>query len=98
MARRESPDARAVEVELTDAGEEIFEELLAARHAVLEDLLAPLAPESRDALEEALADLLAHLPSRREDAWRICRLCEHRVCRDEACPVGHAVDTLEAAG
>lgn len=95
MARNESPGGRTVDVELTEAGEAVFEELLALRREVLEELLEPVPADTREPLELALAALLASLPSRREDAWRICRQCEHRVCHGDGCPVGSAVDDRE---
>lgn len=98
VARGESADGRAVTLELTDTGEETFEELLAARRAVLEELLGPVQADAKESLERALAALLTSLPSTREDAWRICRLCEHRACRGEECPVGSAVDDREGVG
>lgn len=95
VIRRASPDRREVHLELAEGGEHLFEELLAARRAALRELLDPVPAPEREPLERALAALLAGLPSSREEAWQICRLCEHRACRGGNCPVGSAVDERE---
>lgn len=96
--RRVSPDAgREVHLELTRAGRGVFRHLLDARRAAMEELLRPVPEDVRAALEGSLAAVLETVPSRREDAWRICRLCEHDVCRGAGCPVGSAVDAVHPA-
>ena len=54
-------------------------------------LLENLPPDERACFARAAGLLLAQLPVSRVDAWRICRTCEHDVCRGTACPVGSAV-------
>lgn len=95
VVRERSADGREVHLRLTDAGEEMFEKLSAARRAVLERLVEPVPADDRGALGRALEALLTGLVSDRDDAWHICRLCEHRVCRGADCPVGSAADAAE---
>lgn len=97
VARERSADGREVRLRLTETGEEMFEKLLAARRAALEKLLEPVSANDRGSLRRALAELLAGLVSDRDDAWHICRLCEHRACRGVDCPVGSAADAAEPA-
>ncbi|MFW6201244.1 MAG: MarR family transcriptional regulator [Gemmatimonadota bacterium] len=91
VRRRSRRGGREVHLELTAEGGTVFAELLEARRAALEDLLAPVPEQERVCLERALASVLGGLPADRDDARRICRLCEHAVCRGSACPVGSAV-------
>lgn len=86
---------REVHLFLTPTGEGIFRRLLDARRTALERVLTPLPDEDRAALERGLESLLAALPSGRTEAWRICRLCDHGVCRGPVCPVGSSVDARE---
>lgn len=92
VERDASAPGRAVLLELTPAGRRLQDEILAARRRALESALEPLSKARRRALGDALETLLHALPDGRESAWRICRLCEHGVCRDGSCPVGTAVD------
>lgn len=89
--RRRRSGTRTVRLELTSRGKRVFLKLLDARRAVLESALEPLAPGDRTSLEGLLETLLAGLPESRDDARRICRLCEHALCRGRDCPVGAAV-------
>jgi MarR family transcriptional regulator, negative regulator of the multidrug operon emrRAB len=70
---------------LTAAGDATVERMLARRQARLKELLAPLEPAERDALEGALGKLLAAATGDRLDLDRLCRLCARPVC--ERCPV-----------
>jgi MarR family transcriptional regulator, negative regulator of the multidrug operon emrRAB len=89
-------DGRSRGLLLTSRGLAMTERVLAARRARLLDLLAGLPAEERACLAGAMERVLAQLPSSRTDAWRICRTCEHDVCRGPACPVGTAVSAAEA--
>src|SRR4051794_31470167 len=71
------------------------EEALAARRRVLGGALGASAASGQEAFVRVLEQVLAALPGTRADAWRICRTCEHAVCRGPACPVGHAVTLAE---
>lgn len=92
VKREDVTDGREVKLSLTTAGEVVFHDLLAARRKVLDAALGTVGSADGESLERSLASLLQALPATREDAWRICRLCEHGVCRKTACPVGSAVD------
>lgn len=96
--RRAPTEGREVHLELTARGREIQGELLAARRRVLQELLDPLDGEERRALASALDRILRRLPSDRDVAQRICRLCEHAVCRGASCPVGSAVVDSSGGG
>lgn len=95
VERDASASGRAVLLDLTATGRELHDRILAERRRVLEAILAPLPGNQRQTLGEALERLLHALPTSRENAWRICRLCEHGVCRDDSCPVGSAAEDLE---
>src|SRR4051812_33047586 len=85
---------RGLRLTLTAAGRRVFEEMLEARRAALTELLAPLPPDRREQLGEALETLLASRVHGRPDLERVCRLCERGVC--ERCPVGGELDRLAA--
>jgi MarR family transcriptional regulator, negative regulator of the multidrug operon emrRAB len=80
---------RGLALELTPRGQAALDELLAARRAVLTELLAPLAPRERTQLTELLEKMLAARSGDRSDLERLCRLCEWRIC--DRCPVAGAV-------
>lgn len=88
VQRRPVPGGRAVRLDLTRKGRSTFDALLDARRACLLEILEPVPARDRAALGRALSVLLAALPGSRDEARRICRLCEHAVCRGEECPVG----------
>jgi hypothetical protein len=50
-------------------------------------LLEPLARRERDELVRLLEKLLPALPDDRDEARRICRLCDHPACERSWCPV-----------
>jgi len=82
-------------VVLTPTGRAAADRALAARRDVLAGLLAAIPEAHLGALVPAVEALLAQLPASRHDAWRICRTCEHDVCRGPQCPVGSAVDPAD---
>ncbi|HLI12017.1 MAG TPA: MarR family transcriptional regulator [Alphaproteobacteria bacterium] len=91
VKRREGRDRRTVTLRCTAAGRERAEHALAARRAALGALVATLPSADAATLRRLAARLLARLPADRAEARRICRLCEHAVCRGTDCPVGSAV-------
>jgi DNA-binding MarR family transcriptional regulator len=95
IQREARSDGRKVGLQLTGSGRRMHDQLLAARRRLLEAALRPLSAKQRSSLEEALDALLRALPGDRTDAWHICRYCEHRVCRGDACPVGSAGGVTE---
>jgi DNA-binding MarR family transcriptional regulator len=95
VTRDAGPDGRSLGLVLTDAGRAVTDRALAARRAVLGRLVATLPTDQQRGLVTAVEGLLAQLPGNRHDAWRICRTCEHDVCRGRNCPVGSAVDPAD---
>jgi MarR family transcriptional regulator, negative regulator of the multidrug operon emrRAB len=91
VARGPGRDGRSQGLVLTPAGRAMTDQVLAARRRLLLGLLVDLPPGERACFTRAAELLLAKLPVSRADAWRICRTCEHDVCRGSACPVGSAV-------
>ena len=90
-ARDRGRDGRSRGLVLTPAGRVMTDQVLAARRRLLLGLLEDLPRDDRACFARAAERLLAQLPVSRADAWRICRTCEHDVCRGPACPVGSAV-------
>lgn len=88
---RATDDSRSVLLRLTRAGRGAFRRLLAAREEALSHVTDVLTERERDVLRRLVSKMLASLPTTREDAFHICRLCEHAICHGEDCPVGHAV-------
>jgi DNA-binding MarR family transcriptional regulator len=87
-------DRRTVELCCTSTGTAVTYRALAARRQALTALIGEALPADTDrrSLERAVERLLRCLPKTdRADAWRICRLCEHAVCRGDNCPVGRSV-------
>jgi MarR family transcriptional regulator, negative regulator of the multidrug operon emrRAB len=96
ITRGRGQDGRSRGLVLTPAGRVITGQLLAARRRLLLGLLDDLPPDERACFARAAKRLLAQLPASRADAWRICRTCDHDVCRGPACPVGSAVAAFGA--
>ena len=91
LVRGAGPDGRTRGLRLSGAGETAADDMLQARRNVLEDLVARLSPEQADSLTSVLKSMLPLLPDDRAAARRICRLCEHAVCRGDSCAVSSAV-------
>jgi MarR family transcriptional repressor of emrRAB len=83
---------RGLQISLTAAGVQVFDELLVARRAVLWQLLEPLSGPELAQLSDLFEKLLAARTGDRADLERLCRVCERRVCSH--CPVGHALDAM----
>lgn len=96
VARGRGQDGRSRGLMLTQAGRAMTDQVLAARRRLLQGLLEDLPPAERACFARVTERLLARLPVSRPDAWRICRTCEHDVCRGPACPVGSAVSAAGA--
>jgi DNA-binding MarR family transcriptional regulator len=90
VERRAALDARARALILTQAGEKAAVHALAARLAVLGDLLDLLSAAERQRLEPLLEKLLAGMAGDRWQARHLCRLCDFWTCDDPACPVDRA--------
>jgi MarR family transcriptional regulator, negative regulator of the multidrug operon emrRAB len=88
VERAGSRGRHGFELRLTDAGQDVVDQLLARRRQELDELLAPLTTGERAQLERLLEKLLAGRTHNRGDLERLCRLCERRVCK--RCPVAAA--------
>jgi DNA-binding MarR family transcriptional regulator len=84
VLRQPGRSGRSLSLALTPDGAGLLDDLLAARAAAIEGLLAPLTAHERDELEGTLDKLLGAAASA-ERLRHLCRLCERRVCTD--CPV-----------
>jgi DNA-binding MarR family transcriptional regulator len=92
VVRRPGRDGRSVSLALTPSGRRAAARVTAARGEVLEDVLAVLSPDERDAFELMLARVLPGLIRGPGAVRWMCRLCDMRACgRDEGrCPVANA--------
>jgi len=91
--RRDPDDGRAVQVHLTERGRGAAARIRTARLEALDGLLDTLAPADRSQLDELLARTLGAVTGDRDDARRMCRLCDPDVCGHPArCPVTRAAD------
>lgn len=91
VERRVGRDRRTVAIHCTPEGARTSQEALACREHTLRGLTDGLTPGEIASLRRIAQKLLAGLPRARADAWRICRLCDHGVCRGSDCPTGSAV-------
>jgi DNA-binding MarR family transcriptional regulator len=91
VERRTGRDRRTVAIHCSREGREKARLALALRREALRDAARGLTKEELAAFRRLAKKLLARLPRHRPDAWRICRLCDHGVCRGSECPVGSAV-------
>jgi DNA-binding MarR family transcriptional regulator len=84
-------DRRAVALYLTPAGRRAAKRVAAARRQAMADALAPLTPAERLQLGDLLGCVVAGQTWDREDARRICRLCDGDACgHPDRCPVTQA--------
>ena len=91
VAREAGEDARAVALQLTDAGEAAASEVRHARAACLDALVDVLGDDEVAGLEPVLEHLLAASARDPDSRWRICRLCEEPRCEHaQPCPVDEA--------
>ena len=87
---------RGLRLRLTADGEAVFDRLLLARRAALEEVLAPLSEDERAALGGLLERMLGARSSTHADTERLCRECERRCCA--RCPVALGAARAKAAG
>ena len=91
VSRNPGPDGRTRALHLTDRGREVAQEVLEAREAAMAAICAPLEPAEREQLTALLERVLEGLPSDRDEAHFLCRLCDHEACADPYCPVDRGV-------
>jgi hypothetical protein len=80
-------DGREVLIHPIRRGVRAAERILAARASAVDRLLAPLTLAEREQFLTLLEKPLVGLPSDREEARHICRLCDHPACERSWCPV-----------
>jgi DNA-binding MarR family transcriptional regulator len=91
--RGKEGDAREVRPRLTARGRRVATQVVAARMAAAEEVLAPLSTRECQRLGELLEPLLGGLTTTRESARQLCRLCDSVACGHPArCPVTLAAD------
>lgn len=91
VRRQPGPDARSTAITLTASGRAAAKRVVAARTAVLNEVLAPLSGPERAMLDEVVGKVLVGL-MREPGATRWnCRQCDTGICRGDgtACPVGN---------
>lgn len=86
VERRPGSDGRTVALHLTDTGEQMRKQVLAARQEVLERLLATVPDDTQAVLAAVLETTLKAVRGPDLDrGYTICRLCDGAVCSD--CPM-----------
>jgi MarR family transcriptional regulator, negative regulator of the multidrug operon emrRAB len=85
--RASAGDGREVLIYPTRRGVRTAERVLRARAATADKLLEPLSRSERETFLNLLAKLLLAMPSDRDSARHICRLCDHPACERGSCPV-----------
>lgn len=85
------PDGRTVAVRATRSGRDVVSRLRARRAEALGGLIRDLTERDRLTLHGLLERMLGSGPRTRTEARHTCRVCDHSLCRGEACPVGSSV-------
>ena len=86
VARGPGADARTHALHLTSLGSRRVRRILAARAAVLDRLIEPLASADRRTLEGLLDRLLEAWTGDESHAVSVCRLCDTDTCPLDRCP------------
>ncbi|MGV2068360.1 MarR family transcriptional regulator [Agrobacterium sp. 22-226-1] len=89
LREKSTKDGRAVELVLTQVGEQVYRDMLEARHHCLAKLLCRLSDEEREMLGKISEKLLALAAKNTTDRSRTCRLCDVANCK--TCPMDIAV-------
>lgn len=91
VRRQPGSDGRTAALYLAKRGQALARQVRRDRHRLLADLVAPLTGAERRSLGTALDRALRSRARSRREARHACRLCEHSVCREDACPIGASV-------
>lgn len=83
-------DARVVNINLTEAGEEKFSLILNSRRQYLQKITACLTPAEQEILSLLMSKMFQLIVSVGDDQHYVCRLCDLEVCPQESCPVNCA--------
>ncbi|UHC82757.1 MarR family transcriptional regulator [Pseudomonas sp. NIBR-H-19] len=88
---RSEKDARTAVLRVTPEGQQRACKVLQARAQVTTQILETLTTEQQQTLTLLLETALGQLTNDKDDARRICRLCNEKVCRARGCPVEMSV-------
>lgn len=88
---RRGRSGRNIPFGLTGGGRKLAARLEAERLAQASRALSGLLNHERRMLDRLLVKMLGAESRSRGQACRLCRFCDHGVCRDGACPVGSSV-------
>jgi len=80
-------DKRARSLQLTLAGQALFDKSLTARRAVIERAFKALEPEETEQLGRLVEKLLPALVDLGDDQDVVCRVCDQGVCDQDRCPI-----------
>ncbi len=80
-------DKRARSLQLTAAGQALFDKSLTARRAVIERAFKALEPEEAEQLGRLVEKLLPALVDLGDDQDVVCRVCDQGVCDQDRCPI-----------
>jgi MarR family transcriptional regulator, negative regulator of the multidrug operon emrRAB len=83
-------DARVVNINLTEAGEEKFSLILDARRQYLERITACLTQAESEILILLMSKMFQAIVEVGDDQHFVCRLCDLEVCPQQSCPVNCA--------
>ena len=86
--RRRGADARTVALRLTPQGRMLMRRVRQTRRRVLDRVVTDLSQSEQRLLGTVLDRVLRRTRRSRVQAQNSCRLCDHTVCRDDACPIG----------
>lgn len=84
---RNMDDGRSVSLCLTKKGKKRVAEILDARARVIDDILETLDDGQRKSLEQILIKALGDVTDNRQEARRLCRYCDEKVCHSRGCPI-----------
>ncbi len=91
VARSRGADRRAVALRVTVKGRVMMRHAREARECILGRVIGTLSEAEQRELSTVLHRVLRTETRSRTEAQHSCRLCDHSVCRDEACPIGSSV-------
>jgi MarR family transcriptional regulator, negative regulator of the multidrug operon emrRAB len=95
--RRDPHDRRGVLVSLTPRGRRMARTVAEAREAAVRESLGVLDEREQAALLRVLDDVLRRATHSRQDARRVCRLCDGDACgHPDDCPVTLRADEIDA--
>lgn len=80
-------DKRARSLQLTAAGQALFDKSLTARRVVIERAFKALKPEEAEQLGRLVEKLLPALVDLGDDQDVVCRVCDQGVCDQDRCPI-----------